>query len=45
MDPMTPSIGWLIPAWILGAPLLFAVLELMRTPRPVRSAVRAGPHP
>lgn len=32
---MTESLaGALVPIWILGAPLLFAFIELMRTPKP-----------
>ena len=31
----------LIPAWILGAPLVLAIVERMRTPRPRSSRVLA----
>jgi hypothetical protein len=30
------SIGGLLPLWILGAPLLLGLVELMKTPRPRR---------
>jgi hypothetical protein len=26
----------LLPVWIIGAPLIFAIVERMRTPRPAR---------
>jgi hypothetical protein len=31
------TLGGLIPMWILGAPFLFALYELMTTPRPRRT--------
>lgn len=33
MDPVTSSMGWLIPTWILGAPLLAGLIMMMRGPR------------
>ena len=29
--------GALLPAWILGAPLLFAFIDLLRMPKPARA--------
>lgn len=31
---MNGSLGGLLPLWILGAPWILALLELMRTPSP-----------
>jgi hypothetical protein len=33
MDQVTSSMGWLIPTWILGAPLLAGLIMMMRGPR------------
>lgn len=32
MDTIS-SMGWLVPAWIIGAPLLAALVMLMTTPK------------
>lgn len=39
---MTSSLTWLLPAWIIGAPLLGAIVNLMSTPKADRSLDR--PH-
>ncbi len=31
---MTMDTGALLPIWILGAPLVLAIIEAMRTPKP-----------
>ncbi len=33
MNTIISSFGWLVPAWILGAPLVAAVVMLMATPK------------
>lgn len=40
------TLGWLVPVWILGAPLLSGIIELMRTPAGgPRTAPAAGTKP
>ncbi len=33
METTLSSLGWLVPAWILGAPLVAALVMLMATPK------------
>lgn len=33
MDFLSNTTGWLLPVWILGAPLIAAVINLMQTPK------------
>jgi hypothetical protein len=36
------NLGFLLPLWLLGAPLILALFDLMQTPKPSR-ATRDGP--
>jgi len=33
MDSIISSFAWLLPAWIIGIPLLAAIVSLARTPK------------
>jgi len=43
MDTIS-SLGWLLPAWIIGAPLLAAVVMLMTTPKGSHRSTYSDPH-
>jgi hypothetical protein len=40
---MISSLNWLLPAWIIGAPLVGAIVILLSTPKPDASFDRSHP--
>ena len=43
MDYASSSIGWLLPVWIVGAPLIAGIVMRFSTPKAVRSTTQRYP--